>query len=500
MLLSMHHVRRTICTALLGCSLLRLEADPVLPAPPLEALIVGGGPNRNSNAAQIEGHVRFVSSLLPATALRRVLFADGDRNDPTGSYMDTGAAANARRALSILGFNNNARRQPVLFRKPDLGIPTDGSSSLASIHRAFTDLLAAGKPHEPVLLYFAGHGGRDGAEENTEYNLWKRESLAVHDLSAEIARLPADTPVVLVMVQCFSGAFADLLFQNGNPKGGLAPQNLAGFFSAQKDREASGCGWTTGAADYQDFSSYFFGALCGRDRFGRPVSGADFDGDGRVSLHEAFCYALGHDDSFDTPTCTSYIFLRRFAPLSDREIYNTPYAEALRSASPGQRAALETLSQKLGLAGEDRALVAWGRQTIWDPQRTFSQLASYKTARRLNALRETTLQELLQRWPALKKGSPKADYLQSMAGASKELAANPSLSADLLAADIANNEAGEAMDNEEALLLRFTKLYAGVVAAQHLREHGTEKTKVDFERLWAAEQQSPPLRKATASN
>ena len=34
-------------------------------APPLYALLVGGGPDQNDNAAQIEGHVHFVGSILP---------------------------------------------------------------------------------------------------------------------------------------------------------------------------------------------------------------------------------------------------------------------------------------------------------------------------------------------------------------------------------------------------------------------------------------------------
>ena len=500
-------LQKVLCGSLLVWASLPPESDAapsaVPEAVPLEALIVGGGPDENSNAAQIEGHVRFVTHLLPAAAKRRVLFADGKPENASVSYADTGAAADAQRALAVL-LQQNGPDEPLLLRKPELGTPTDGPSSRDAIHRAITDLLpkAGGKPAAPLLLYFAGHGGpnEDKKEEDTEYNLWNHKPLAVHDLSMEIARLPPDTPVVLVMAQCYSGAFANLLFRKGDPHGELAPQDLAGFFSARNDREASGCGWNTGSADYQDFSSYFFGALCGHDRFGHPVTGTDFNRDGHITLHEAFCYALSHDESFDTPTCTSYLFLRRFVGLPDAKIYGMPYAEAWQAATSAQRAALDALSQKLGLGGENRALAAWDRLMFQDPQGTPAELASYREATdRLSTMRQAALESLFQRWPVLRWKNEKAGYSQAMDGAAKELAGNKSLSSDLREAGDASDRADAAMEEEEARLMRFIDLYAGVVLAKHLRENGEKAVKANFARLWAAEQQSLPLGEAPAA-
>jgi hypothetical protein len=463
-------------------------------AVPLYALIVGGGPDQKSNAAQIEGHVRFMAEILPATAKHAVLFADGKAESASVAYADLSPVADAKRALAVL-LSDDGMDEPLLTRAPKLGIPMDGPSRLQELRRAFTKLSAqvAAQP-APLLLYFAGHGTQNAQkEEDTQYDLWNGEELKVRDLAAEIARLPRSAPIVLMMAQCFSGAFADVLFRNADPKGALMEQSVVGFFSARKDREASGCSYATGAADYQDFSSYFLGALCGHDRFGNAISGADFDANGSATLHEAFCYALIHDDSSDTPVCTSDVFLKRFAPLSDAMIYSAPYDETWRSATAAQRAALDALSEKLGLSGEGRALAAYDRLKFSDPIARPPLVKSLGEAKeRLNALRQTTLESLFKTWPALRWGRSRG-YSKALEGTTDEIVKDQELCHALIDAEKARERAEEATENEEAALMRFSSLYESIVRARHLREHGPAEAKAPFERLWKAEQGSLPI-------
>ncbi|HEX4139584.1 MAG TPA: hypothetical protein VHY09_04505, partial [Candidatus Methylacidiphilales bacterium] len=367
-------------------ALLSSQADAA--APPLYALIVGGGPDQDNNAAQIEGHAHFVGSILPPGTRRTVLFADGKTDGAKVCYLDTNADATARQALGVLLTKDDALNAPDL-RPLQLGLPLDGPARAKNIHLAIGKLAEEEEAHPaPVLLFFAGHGSAATDNATAAYDLWDDAELDVHQLAHELARLPDSAHVTLVMAQCFSGAFGNVLFADGNAKGALVRPNLAGFFSAEPDREASGCSWETGEADYQDFSSYFFGALSGRDRFGHPVSGADYDGDGHVTLHEAFCYALVHDISMDTPVCTSEVFLRRTVHMSDDKIFAVPYAQATAEATPAQRAALEALSQRLGLAGEQRALAAVDRLTFGDPvARNFQLDAQNTTSEQLDGLR-----------------------------------------------------------------------------------------------------------------
>ena len=457
-------------------------------------MIVGGGPDVESNAAQIEGHVHFVAGLLPAAAKHVVLFADGKSDGLTVSYADLGASADARRALAILLRDNDAG-EPILTRTPKLDVSIDGPSRLANFRRGLARLSdqAAHQP-APLLLYFAGHGSQDEKnEQDTAYDLWDNDALKVHALADEVANIPRNVPVVLVMAQCFSGAFANLLFRHGDPKGPYVEGNFAGFFSAKKDREAAGCSYETSQDDYQDFSSYFFGALSGHDRFGHPVSGADYDGDGTVTLHEAFCYALIHDPSADTPVCTSDVFLQRFAPLPDARIYGTPYHETWQAATPAQRAVLDALSQQLGLTGEDRALTVYDRLSFSDPIARPALIQAQDEAKeKLNAFRQTALVPLLEKWPAL-RWDQSPDREKSLAGATKEAEADPARFLALLDAEKAHERADEAVENEEAVLQRFAGLYEHIVEARDLREHGKREVKSRFEILCDSEQSTLPV-------
>ena len=478
---------------LLGVGVI-LADDPA--APPLYALLVGGGPDVQSNAAQIEGHVRFVAGLLSPSTRRVLLFADGKTDHATVSYADTRASADARRALAILLADHDAG-EPVLTRAPDLNAPLDGPARLRDLRRDLATLSAQmTKRPAPLLLYFAGHGTQDEQNETeTHYDLWNDDELKVRDLAAEISRLPRQVPVVLVMAQCFSGAFADVLFRGGDPKAGLAEENVVGFFSAQKDREAAGCSYATERADYQDFSSYFFGALCGHDRFGDKVEGADYDGDGTVSLHEAFCYALIHDRSSDTPVCTSDVFLQSRASLPDATIYGTPFQEVWRAGTPAQRAVLDALSRQLGLDGESRAVTVFDRLTYGDPAARPALLKTENDAKeQLNALRQHRLGALFERWPVLRWADKESgDYDESFQGAVDALVKDDAQRRALLAAGDASARADEDVDDDEAALRRFANLYEHIVEARHLREHGKAEVKAQFEKLWRAEQRTLPL-------
>ena len=224
-------------TALLFGTGASLSAES--PAPPLYAVIVGGGPDAQSNAAQIEWHTRFVANLLSPQVQRVVLFGDGRTNSKMVSAADTSPAADARRALAILLADHDAE-EPVLTRVPQLGVPLDGPARLQEFRRALNKLAKeAAKQPAPLLLYFAGHGSQDEKDEgNTHYDLWKDDVLTVRAFADEVTKLPRQVPVVVVMAQCFSGAFANLLFAHGEADGALIDHHLIGFFSAQKDREA----------------------------------------------------------------------------------------------------------------------------------------------------------------------------------------------------------------------------------------------------------------------
>jgi hypothetical protein len=329
--------------------------SPSIPSGKLESLIVGGGPDRENNQAAIESNVRYLDQLLPAKAKRRILYAGGDRN--------------AKNVLCEGETGGEYYRTPSIHK-------IDGPSSRDAVRQELQKMARGlqSKPGVPALLYFTGHGGGDdqGDYNNNYYCLWNNDTLSVTDLASSLKSFPKTTPVVLVMVECFSGGFGNLLYEDGSPKGAFLDRPVCGFFACLPQRMAAGCTPEINEANYRDFTSYFFAALTGRDRLGAAVTGADYDHDGKVTMDEALAYALIHDDSIDTPVCTSEAFLRRFVKTPEAQCFEKPFPDVRSWASAPQRAALDALSADLHI------------------QQTGDATSEYQQFRRANLRSEST--------------------------------------------------------------------------------------------------------------
>ncbi len=495
---------------------LATQADTPSTVPP-RVLIVGGGPSPEHNQVAIESNVRYVGKLLPAGTVRTTLFADGDLQRATVLYEeDAKALSPGEQVLGLLqegaGGDYTATYH---YRKPDLGGALDGASSHAAIDKAFTQLAqeeSADQPPPPLLLYFTGHGSPNPTRnlENNSYDLWgKDERLTVQELAQNIARLPATVPVTIVMVQCFSGAFGNLIFEKGNPKGPVVDRDIAGFFATIKERMAAGCTPAVNEAEYRDFTSYFFAALTGRDRVGRTVTGADYNHDGRVGMDEAYCYALANDDSIDIPVCTSDVFLRRFVTTSDEQVFRNRYSQIHTWATPAQRAALDALSARLKMRGEDRLRVAYDQEFNNGGEEGSQEGAVRDAQRRLEARRDEGRQSLLTRWPALDHPGT-SEYNRAKAEAIAALdreAADGKWKGLLDAAQEMDKaeQAAYAAELTEARVLRIIRLGKSIVLAHTLHETGDAATKTRFDRLIEAEGRTPlppadTLRQASVLN
>lgn len=309
----------------------------LLAVAPSRTLVVGGGPSRKYNQAAIESNVRYVARSLPKGAPLRVLFADGDPNAATVRYTPEG------------GIEDRDDR----YRRPQLP-RLDGPTRATSVRREIATLARGGA--SPVFLYFTGHGSLD---RTSQFDLWRDEELTVPALAAALAAFKGSTPIIVLMVQCHAGGFADLLFPGGDPAKRPLDNRLCGFYASIEARPAAGCTPSIDEADYKDFTGYFVAALTGKDRLGRPVTGADYDHDGKVGMDEAFCWSMVHDDSIDTPVCTSDEFLRGVVKTPDEDVFSLPYPQVLEWARPAPRAAMEALCAALKLTGEDRLVRAY---------------------------------------------------------------------------------------------------------------------------------------------
>ena len=328
----------------LGAAICVIAWVPVIESSrgPFRTLIVGGGPDLEHNQVAIESNVRYLQRIIPTTSPTRVLFTDGNSDSKN---------------IQCQGGDNK-----IFYKKPEIS-KIDGPSDMLSINTELAAIAADAidKPKSPVLLYFTGHGSPNPRSRynNNSYDLWNRKEYTVMDFANTLKVFPKTTPITLVMVECFSGAFGNLLFQDADPKGELADINLCGFFASVSQRPAAGCTPELKEANYRDFTSYFFAALSGTDRLGNKVIGADYNHDGKVTMNEAYAYTLINDDSIDTPVCTSDVFLRRFVTTPDKDVMATSFSDLRQWATLAQLAAIDALSNYLKLEGEDRLTLTY---------------------------------------------------------------------------------------------------------------------------------------------
>ncbi len=161
------------------------------------------------------------------------------------------------------------------------------------------------------------HGGEgpDDNPRNTTISCWNNESITRDEFTLWLDELPDHVSVVLVMAQCYCGGFADTIFEVPKSRDAISSKPRIGFFAQQHNLPAAGC--RPDIEHDQEFSSYFWGTIAGQSRNGEPLTGADVNGDSKISFDEAFANAVIIGDTIDIPLKTSDVLLHRFSRIPD---------------------------------------------------------------------------------------------------------------------------------------------------------------------------------------
>ncbi len=464
-------------------------------AAPLRTLIVSGGPDVEYNQYAIESNARYVESLTGKSSWRRIHFADGKPGSRTISVMRNAPEFRAKRALAWI-LDEPLPDDAIVAQASQLK-QIDGASTPASVARVLLDF-AQPAPGERGLLYFTGHGSAGGTRTrpdyvNTTFALWNDNEVSEREVARALRVWPAQNPLFVVMVQCHSGGFANLIFQDGDPQKPLLDRDIAGFFSSTGERMAAGCTSEVNERDYQDFTTHFFAALSGVSRDGRQISGADYDRNGTVSGSEAFAWAGLNDLSIDVPVTTSDAYLRTLFNYENDSWKSTPYAQLVANAQPWQTALLDGLSARLNLKGEARLATALAqhRAAQRSAARDEDVAVSGVDEKALGARLQTLKYQIQTKFPAL-KGSPKSSqYRAARAGAQTWLGAR---TGDVNYLENALNQYSRAQGASEvraAMLERFARTAYTLFLENRLRAEGTPAQQAAFAKLRVAEGRNP---------
>jgi hypothetical protein len=297
-------------------------------------LVFGGGGAPSYNEIAIEKNVlyfqRTLKSLGFATSTPQIYFANGNDGQKTVRFIDPKTDKETFKAPEIKGLL--------------------GAATWLNLRHAIAKVAQSKTPQQPLFFYFTGHGSRNPQNvNNNAMILWDEQDVSVQDFANQLDRLPPATPIVTVMVQCYSGAFANMIYEKGDPQRPVALQTRCGFFATIKQRPSVGCTPSVDEADYEDYSSSFFAGLSGVNRVGRPVASADYDQDGRVSFREAHAFAKVDENAEDLPLSTSESWLRdRMVEKDVASTMETAIDAILATARPEQKYVVETIAQEFG--------------------------------------------------------------------------------------------------------------------------------------------------------
>lgn len=302
-------------------------------------LVAAGGGAPSYNEIALEKNVLYFQRTLAHLGLNPALattfFANGNSGEATIRYLD------------FLGRER--------FKVPN--IPNlSGATTEENLHQWFQRYpqSPAGMANCPTFFYFTGHGALDRrSPDNNALILWEERLLSVQELAAELDQWPADIPFVTMMAQCYAGAFANLIYEGGDPAQPVAMQTRCGFFATVKTRPSVGCTPLVNEADYRDYSSSFFAGLSGQDRVGNAVASADYDADGEVSFAEAHAFSKVDGETPDWPISTSETWLQQQATEAEiAAILADPIQNWLGQARPEQQYVITALADRLNYALE----------------------------------------------------------------------------------------------------------------------------------------------------
>ena len=463
-------------------------------------LTIGGGSSPSNNQVSLEKNVLYFQRFLTDRGMgglpHEILFSDGagEARDVQYRQPETQIPKVNRLLAEIFHHEDGLDLQYRPHQIPKLW----GPSSRASINRWFDTIGSKLDEGDRLFVYYTGHGGRGSQGRNTTLAVWNENDMPVKEFVKLLDRLPPKVSVVLVMVQCYGGGFADVIFNNADPTQGLSPRNRCGFFATLPTRVAAGCTADADEENYHEYSTYFWAALYGRTRTGEAVDLPDFNGDGRVSLAEAHAYALITSDTIDVSMKTSDTFLRQFSSTTagqDRENWLTPdssFERLLEAAESPERAELKGLSQRLNLDGPARTRTV--RSTSDGLRRRRRGVEGER--QKIVAARDQScaaLQSLLKhRWPELSNFlNPKIEKLLSdeadpIVRAVESSASYRDLKRQDDRLDSVDRELDE-IERKQVKCLRFLRIIEHVALANNLPQVAAPEVRARYESLVAQE-------------
>jgi len=370
-------------------------------------LTIGGGESPTNNQVSLEKNILYLQRFLSDSGLgsmsNDIFFANGKDLGRDIQFVDPTTPPPRVNALLAQVFDREDNLEASYRSHSIPGVR--GPANRAALGKWFDT--EAPKLHEGdrLFIYFSGHGGAGKPARNTTLALWGEGGMPVKEFISLLDKVDPKVQVVLIMVQCHAGGFADVIFKDAQAGTQMNGSHRCGFFATTPERMAAGCTSDIDEDNYKEYSTYFWAALYGKTRTGQSVRRPDYDADGHISLAEAHAYVQINSDTIDIPLATSDIFLRSCSKAEKGKpdmINAEDDVETLLGVSrPDQRAVITELSKQLELKQDTRMAETRALSDKYDKERKNIDQQKRRLQRDLGGLRGSIQSTLKQRWPEL---------------------------------------------------------------------------------------------------
>lgn len=238
------------------------------------AVILSGGANKNANYERYWNDCSFVFQTLvnkygiPHEHIS-VIMSDG--TDPA----DDMCAIDGGYKSSPLDLDFDG--------VPDIRY----AATKANVQQVLSGLSGSLKADDHIFFYVIDHGGSNDFDSQSYINLWGNETLQDYELADYLSPMINDSVTVnVVLGQCFSGGFIGELTEVGCV---VAAASTGSEYS-----------WACLDKPYDEFVYHWTSAINQATPDGTAVN-SDADGNGQVSMAEAFAYAEMNDTASETP-------------------------------------------------------------------------------------------------------------------------------------------------------------------------------------------------------
>jgi len=342
------------------------------------ALLINGGSKPGANYQSHLHHLEDMVELLTGRGIPRrrihIFSADGEDEAPDLSVRELSPPGFWLIEGTALGRRLRPRTEITDTRWKEVTLQPARKDALQGWFETAHKKLA---PGDRLLLFVTDHGTTNPDDpDNGAISLWQ-EKLTVEELKGMLALLRPGVRTVMVMSQCYSGTFANAMYDGASSselEGDIWPSgDVCGFFSTTRDLRAYGC--------YPEGRD--------RDRIGHAFRYIDAL-DRHTTTAEAHLEVLVTDNTPDVPLRTTDIYLERIIAdeAETRGMQVEVLVDSLLSEAWRDRAAWEAEIRLLDSIGD-----AFG---IFSP-RSLAELETY--ASELESLLER-MKTYAERWTA----------------------------------------------------------------------------------------------------